>query len=139
MIVESDEATLYSTKVLTTDKTRFDTYGYDLTIINKVGMEQSLYFRQLFETEELLGWLTKPGQRRHLKHGMYRFKDRKMSTRKGDVIWLDDVLNEAFSRVERMSKADDLDDEQIWKIAIGAVKWNDLSKESSRDIDFDLD
>jgi arginyl-tRNA synthetase len=63
-------------------------------VINEVGAEQSLYFQQLYEVEKMLGWYTE-GQRVHVKHGMYRFKDMKMSTRKGNVIWLEDVLEEA--------------------------------------------
>jgi arginyl-tRNA synthetase len=91
MIIKKDGATLYSTRDLATDKFRIKIYGSDILIINEVGADQSLYFNQLFETEYLLGWV-KPGQRVHVKHGMYRFKEGKMSTRKGNVIWLEDVL-----------------------------------------------
>ena len=66
-------------------------YGKDLKIINEVGAEQSLYFNQLFEAEKMLGWI-KDGQRVHVRHGLYRFKDVKMSTRKGNVIFLEDLL-----------------------------------------------
>jgi arginyl-tRNA synthetase len=113
-------------------------YGDNLIIINEVGSEQSLYFQQLFELEHLLGWLPDRKRRVHVRHGLYRFKDRKMSTRKGDVIWLNDVLTEAFERAKEAAKTK-VSDSDIWKIAIGAIKWNDLSKESSRDVNFNLD
>ena len=138
MILKKDGATLYATRDLATDKFRWQTYGNDLIIVNEVGSEQSLYFKQLFETEKMLGWYQDERQRVHVGHGLYRFKDRKMSTRKGDVIWLDDVLDEAFRRVSETSKIK-LSDDSVWKIAIGAIKWNDLSKESERNVDFDLD
>lgn len=82
MITKSDGASLYSTRDLATDKFRLKKYGKDIVIINEVGAEQTLYFRQLYEVERMLGWFT-TGQRIHVGHGLYRFKDQKMSTRKG--------------------------------------------------------
>lgn len=97
MILKKDGATLYATRDLATDYFRMHHYGTDITIINEVGAEQSLYFQQLFAIETALGWFRKE-QRQHVGHGLYRFKDIKMSTRKGNVIWLKDVINEAKKR-----------------------------------------
>ena len=96
MILKKDGATLYHTRDLATDKYRLDTYKPDL-VINEVGTEQQLYFQQLYEIEKMLGWY-KEGQRVHVMHGMFRFKEGKMSTRKGNVIWLEEVLDEAIGR-----------------------------------------
>ncbi len=96
MILKKDGATLYHTRDLATDKYRLDTYNPDL-VINEVGAEQQLYFQQLYEIEKMLGWY-KDGQRVHVMHGMFRFKEGKMSTRKGNVIWLEEVLDEAIKR-----------------------------------------
>lgn len=137
MIVKKDGSTLYSTRDLAADKFRLEHYGPDITIINETGAEQSLYFRQIYETEQLLGWY-KPGQRVHVGHGMIRFKDKKMSTRKGNVIWLETVLQEAHDRVVAMA-ADGLSDEDIWKIAVGAIKWNDLKRSAHLPVVFDWD
>ncbi len=137
MITKKDGATLYSTRDLATDKFRLDHYGANTLIINEVGAEQSLYFKQLFETERLLGWVDSH-QRIHIGHGLYRFKDKKMSTRKGNVIWLEDVLLEAFERVQKRAKTD-LPDELLWKIAIGALKWHDLKREATKNVIFDFD
>ena len=137
MIIKKDGTTLYATRDLATDQFRLQHYGQDIVIINEVGAEQALYFNQLYKIEELLGWV-KPGQRIHVKHGLYRFKDKKMSTRKGNVIWLEEVLHEAFSRVKAQSKTQ-LPDSEIWKIAIGAVRWNDLKREAIKDVVFDYD
>lgn len=136
MIVKKNGTTLYATRDLATDRHRLDMYGDDILIINEVGSEQELYFKQLFKIEEMLGWV-KPGQRVHKKHGLYRFKDRKISTRKGDVIWLDDVLEEAEKRTKAISKVSDED--TTTKIAIGAMKWNDLKRDSKHNIVFDWD
>lgn len=136
MILKKDGSTLYSTRDLATDRFRLEKYGSDITIFNEVGSEQSLYFQQLFEIEKMLGWYSE-GQRVHVGHGLIRFKDKKMSTRKGNVIWLEDVLSEAYSRVAAMSTS--LDEESIWKIAVGALKWNDLKHKMHLPMVFDWD
>ena len=101
-------------------------------ILNEVGSEQTLYFRQLFEIERLLGWF-EIGERIHVSHGLYRFKDGKMSTRKGNVIWLDDILDEAEKRAVALNP------ESANDVAIGAIKFNDLKRDCAHDIVFDWD
>lgn len=136
MIIKKDGSTLYATRDLATDLRRRQQYGPRVTIINEVGAEQQVYFRQLYRLEQLLGWF-EPAQRVHIAHGLYRFADRKMSTRTGDVIWLDDVLREAINKVAS-STIKQLLTSDIEKIAIGAIKWNDLVREPKHNIDFNL-
>lgn len=161
MILKSDGATLYATRDLATDKFRLNQYGNDVVIVNEVGAEQSLYFKQLFEIEKTLGWVNE-NQRIHIGHGLYRFKDQKMSTRKGNTIWLEDVLEEAKKRAHQLSsESHDVkwDKESVEtnsknetptlkmseminndeKIGIGAIKWNDLRRGYIQDIVFDWD
>lgn len=132
MVRKSDGATLYATRDLATDKYRRDTCGADITVVNEVGIEQSLYFQQLFEAEELLGYFKK-SRRVHVAHGHYRFKEGKMSSRKGNVIWLEDLLNEAAAR------AREINPDTAEAVGIGAVKFNDLKREPKNDIVFDWD
>lgn len=133
MIIKKDGASLYATRDLATDKYRLENYKPDL-VVNEVGAEQSLYFRQLYEIENRLGWY-KEGTRVHVGHGMIRFKDGKMSTRKGNVIWLEEVLSEAVKRAADLSKEGGVDVSA--EVGIGALKWNDLKGDSKRDIVFD--
>src|SRR5260221_220251 len=141
MMIKKDGATLYATRDLATDKFRLEHYGKDIMVINEVGIEQSEYFRQLYEAEYMLGWYT-PGQRVHIGHGHYRFKDQKMSTRKGNVIWLDDVLKEAVTRAEKVIAGTDrtfsAEESAAIAMAVGicAVKWNDLKRSRHLDITF---
>ncbi|MFZ5376067.1 MAG: arginine--tRNA ligase [Patescibacteria group bacterium] len=135
MIIKNDGATLYATRDLATDNFRRQHYGEKIQIINEVGAEQELYFKQLFEVEKMLGWFSDE-QRIHIKHGLYRFKDKKMSTRKGNVIWLEDVLHEAFERVSKIS-GDRISAENNWKIAMGSLKWNDLKRRPELNVVFD--
>jgi len=131
MIVKSDGATLYATRELATDKYRKEKYKPDL-IINEVGSEQSLYFKQIFELEEMLSYFKK-SKRVHVAHGLYRFKEGKMSTRKGNVIWLLDLINEGVRRAMEINR------ETAETVAIGAIKFNDLKRESTKEIVFDWD
>lgn len=133
MILKKDGATLYHTRDLATDKYRLEKYKPDL-VINEVGSEQTLYFRQLFEIEKLLGWY-KEGQRIHISHGLIRFKDSKMSTRKGNIIWMEDLLTEAVKRAKDLGSESEI--AQI--VAVGALKYNDLKRDSKTEIIFDWD
>ncbi len=142
MILKGDGATLYHTRDLATDFYRLQNYHPDL-ILNEVGSEQSLYFKQLFAMEELLGWF-EPTQRVHVGHGLIRFKDGKMSTRKGNVIWLEDILQEATDKALALVSGDssreysDLERKKLAQdVGIGALKWNDLKGSPQRSIVFD--
>ena len=95
-----------------------------------MGIEQALYFTQLFEAEEMLGYFPK-SQRVHVAHGHYRFREGKMATRKGNVIWLEDLLNEASAR------AAELNPDTAEAVGIGALKFNDLKREPKNQIIFD--
>lgn len=141
MILKSDGASLYATRDLATDWFRKQHYGDNVTIINEVGIEQELYFRQLFAIESKLGWFP-PEQRVHIKHGLYRFKDGKMSTRKGNVVWLQDVIEEAIKRAASLIVSDLSPDEKqevAKKVGLGALKWNDLKSAPERSIAFEWD
>lgn len=135
MIVKKDGASLYSTRDLAADKWRLETYGKDTVIINEVGGEQTLYFNQLYEVEKMLGWITE-NQRIHIRHGLFRFKDKKMSTRKGNVIWLKEVISLAEEKAQGLGEQNSDINE---KIAIGALRWNELKRDSVGDIVFDWD
>ena len=129
MVKKKDGATLYATRDLATDRYRIQTWGKDIIIINEVGAEQRLYFKQIYETEEMLGYLKK-SQRIHIGHGMMRFKEGKMSTRKGNTIWLEDVLAEAVKRASAFNP------KVAKEVGIGALKYNDLKREYSKDVMF---
>ena len=129
MLLKKDGSSLYALRDLAADRFRKAEYGNDVLIINEVGLEQREYFQQIFEAEEMLGYFPKK-QRVHVGHGLYRFKEGKMSTRKGNVIWLEDILDEANKRAGEINK----DSAEI--VAIGAIKFNDLRREISKDIVF---
>ncbi len=133
MLLKSDGSTLYSLRDLAADNWRKKEYNPNL-IINEVGSEQNLYFQQIFETEKLLGWFG-VGERVHVAHGLYRFPEGKMSTREGKVIWLEEILDEVVKRAGEFNE----DKKVAEAVGIGAIKYNDLKRDSQLDIIFDWD
>jgi len=141
LIKKSDGATLYATRDLAAALYRHRHYKAD-KIIYVVGSEQSLHFQQLFKVLELMGesWAKDCV---HVPFGLYRFKEGKMSTRRGNVIFLEDVLDRAIELVREVIKQknpDLKDPERIAEIVgTGAVVFNDLMNDRVKGIDFDWD
>lgn len=138
MIAKKDGSTLYATRDLATDRWRRENPRYRNSdgsaplVINEVGSEQAFYFQQLYRAEEILGWYKKK-ERVHVKHGLYRFKEGKMSTRKGNVIFLEEVLTKAKEKALAFTKDDDV----AQAVSVAALKWNDLKRKSEININFD--
>lgn len=140
VIQKSDGATLYSTRDLATFKYRIEKWDPE-KILYVVDVAQSLYFKQLFETAKLLDW--DYGRGEHIVFGRMQLPEGGMSTRKGNVILLNEVLDEAVKRAKEVleEKAPDIEnkDEAARKIGIGSVKYNVLSQNRTSDITFDWD
>ncbi|MEM9290820.1 MAG: arginine--tRNA ligase [Acidobacteriota bacterium] len=139
IIQKSDGTSLYATRDLATIRHRLDAFDPE-RILYVVGNEQKLYFEQLFAAAELLGWRA---QMAHVPFGLIRLPQGKMSTRKGRVIFLEDVLDEAVRRAEAVLEDRELPDDEKRAIAeavgIGAVKYADLSQTRTKDVLFDWD
>ena len=131
MITKSNGTTTYFTRDMATVKYRMETWNPDL-IIYEVGADQDLHFRQVFATSEKLGY--KPTFY-HVSHGLIRWKDGKFSTRHGDTIHLSEVIENAMEEAKKIAPDNDI--EKIKAVAIGAIKFNDLSQDPKKDIIFD--
>jgi len=142
MIRKSDGSTLYSTRDLTSLEYRIKRWQPS-QLIYVVDTAQSLHFNQLFETAKLMGF--DEVKMVHVSFGRMHLPDRSMSTRKGNVVLLEDVLNEAFERARKIveEKSKNLKkkerEEVARKVAIGAIKYNILSQNRTTDITFDWD
>ncbi|MFH0739844.1 MAG: arginine--tRNA ligase [bacterium] len=135
VLMKSDGATTYFLRDLATIKYRLEKWKPNI-IAYEVGVDQSLYFKQLFKTVDLLGWI-QDVKFEHIVHGLMRSKTGKFSTRRGDTVHLEDVLQEAIDKAEDLSG--EKNKELAKQVGIGAVKYNDLSQHHSRDIVFDWD
>lgn len=143
MLLKSDGATTYATRDLATIKYRVDKWNPDL-IIWEVGADQKFYFEQIFKVAEMLGY-GKKDRFVHVAHGLIRWQHGKFSTRKGDTIHLESILKELIERAGKIiDKSKIIKDELggqrniiIKQVAIGAIKYNDLSRHHAKDIIFD--
>lgn len=138
IIKKSDGATIYATRDLAAAIYRKRTYDFYKNIY-VVGLEQTLHFKQVFTTLKLMGfdWADDCV---HVGFGMVKFADKKLSTRKGDVIFLEDLLNEAIQRsrelIEEKNASLENKDEVAKIVGIGAVIFTYLKNNRERDIVF---
>ncbi|MBI2565106.1 arginine--tRNA ligase [Candidatus Woesearchaeota archaeon] len=140
ILVKSDGASTYELRDLAAMKFRRETYAPD-KIIYVVGNEQTYRFKQLFRLADMLGWPEK--QFVHVSFGLYRFQEGKMSTRKGKIIFMEDVLNQAIEKTKKIieEKNPELKDKEYVakQIGVGAIIFGDLVNDRIRDILFDWD
>ena len=143
IIEKTNGSTTYATRDLAAIMYRARTYNFDKAIY-VTSYEQILHFKQVFETAKLLGLDQKyTDGLTHVPFGMVQLKTGKMSTREGNIIKLEDLLNEAISRVSKIieEKNSNLEnkEEVAKKVGIGAVIFNDLYNSRIKDEIFDWD
>ncbi|MCM0606873.1 MAG: arginine--tRNA ligase [Xanthomonadaceae bacterium] len=153
ILEKKDGASIYATRDLAAAIYRHDKFKFDrMTYI--VGQEQKLHFQQVFGVLRKMGFEWEKVCE-HVATGLYRFKDAKMSTRKGNFVTLDSVLEEAKTKSKELLIArtqdtrtqyqdfpggyDGFIEETSEAVAIGAVVFHDLSTDPARDVEFDLD
>jgi len=140
VVRKADGATLYITRDIAAAKSRWDEYKFDKSIY-VVAAQQDLHFKQLFKTLELMGydWCNRC---EHVNFGMVNG----MKTRKGTVVFLEDILNEAktvmleIMQQDRMGKLAEVKDPEHTADLIGlsAVVIQDLSAKRIKDYDVRL-
>lgn len=146
ILLKQDGATIYATRDVAAAQYRYQQFQFDrMTYI--VGGEQKLHFKQLFAVLKKMNlpWASKC---EHVPTGLYRFKDAKMSTRKGNFVTLEEVLEQAAVKAhelmkQRESRGEPLSDEEMTSISkavgMGAVVFHDLHTDPAKDVEFDLD
>lgn len=143
IIEKTNGSTTYATRDLAAIMYRARTYNFDKAIY-VTSYEQILHFKQVFETAKLLGIDKKYTDGLvHVPFGMVQLKTGKMSTREGNIIKLEDLLNEAIDRVSKIieEKNSNLENKEeiAKKVGIGAVIFNDLYNSRIKDEIFDWD
>jgi arginyl-tRNA synthetase len=137
LLRKADGATLYLTRDLAAAMYRKEHFHFD-KMLYVVGTAQSLHFQQLFKCLALLGheWAADCV---HVNFGLVQG----MSTRKGNVIYLEDLLDEAKDRAlrymrESVDKRSEVTSEEDVAEAVGtaAILFGDLSKQRIRDYTF---
>ena len=141
IIQKSNGSTTYATRDLAAILYRARTYDFDKALY-VVSYEQTLHFKQVFEVAKLLGIDEKyTNGLKHVPFGMVSLPTGKMSTREGNIVKLEDLLNESIARakeiIEDKNPALEDKDEVAKKVGVGAVIFNDLSNSRIKDEVFD--
>jgi len=141
MIKRSDGATLYMTRDLAAAIYRKDTYHFTKSLY-VVGGEQREHFTQMKAVLSLMGfdWAD---DIEHISFGLITFNGKKMSTRKGDVVLLKDVLDDAhdlaLKQIEEKNPTLNNKDMVAEQVGAGAVVFHDLMNDRTNNFDFNLD
>jgi arginyl-tRNA synthetase len=141
VVLKSDGAALYSTQDIGAAQRRWDQHHFD-KLVYVVAEEQNDYFRRMFRIFEVLG---NEGADRchHLTFGMINLDEGKMSSRKGNVVYLRDVLNESMERARSCITGTDLSEPERDEIArvvgIGAMKYMVLGVDPVTTMSFSWD
>lgn len=141
LIKKRDGTTLYATRDLAAAIYRQDTYKF-VKSLYVVGNEQTLHFKQLFLVLEKMGYKWHEGLK-HVPFGMMLKDGKKMSTRKGKVVLLEDVLNDAINLAKNniLEKNPTLASKEnvARQVGTGAVIFHDLKNYRLNDIEFSLE
>lgn len=141
MIKRSDGATLYMTRDLAAALYRKETYDFAKSLY-VVGGEQREHFVQMKAVLSLMGFEWSDDIE-HIAFGLITFNGKKMSTRKGDVVLLKDVLDDAhelaLKQIQEKNPALDDKDTVAEEVGAGAVVFHDLMNDRTNNFDFNLE
>lgn len=143
IIKKANGSSIYATRDLAAIRYRAQTYDFDKCLY-VVAYEQALHFKQVFEVAKYLDIPEKcKNGLEHVQYGMTRLSTGKMSTREGNVVKVEDLLNEAIERVKTIieEKNPEMEnkEETAKKIGIGAIIFNNLANTIIKDQIFDWD
>lgn len=141
IVIKSNGSSAYITRDIATAINRKKIYDFDENLYI-VATQQNLHFQQLWKILELMGYDLYKGCK-HISFGMVSLKDQTLSTRKGQVVFLEDVLNKAIDKTKEIMKDRDQSLENLDQTAkivgIGAVKFQELYNSRIKDYVFDWD
>lgn len=141
LILRTDGGTLYATRDITAALYRKKTYDFDKCIY-VTAIDQNLHFAQWFKVIEKMGYDWSKDLV-HVPFGLVSLEDGKLSTRKGKVVLMEDLLNEAVKKTTGIidEKNPDLPNkkEVAKQVGIGAVIFDDLYNGRIKDIVFSWD
>lgn len=144
LLQRSDGGTLYHTRDVATILFRLKEFD-PAQILYVVGMPQELHFRQLFALVRAMGY-AQDVDLEHIKFGtIFDQHGQPLSTRRGNMIYLADLLNDAHQRARAVVEQASPDlpeaekDEVAEIVGVGSVMYNDLYQDPRRNITLDWD
>ncbi len=141
IILTSAGTTIYATRDLAALLYRIDTYHFDKCLY-LVASEQSLHFKQVFETLKKMGYATYASNCEHIPFGLILDAEgQKFGSRKGNAVTLEEVFKEAIDKslalIKEKNPALENKEEVATKIGVGAIVFNDLANSRIKDEVFD--
>lgn len=141
LLVKADGATLYATRDIAAAYYRKQTYDF-YKCLYVVAYQQNLHFKQLFQVLKLMDFAGADDME-HVAFGMVSMEDGSMSTRKGHVVWLQEVLDKAVEKaraiIEEKNPNTKNKDEIAESVGVGAVVFSALWNNRIKDIVFSYD
>ena len=141
IIQKANGSSIYATRDLAAILYRARTYDFDKCIY-VVGEEQNLHFKQVFEVAKYLDLDEKyTNGLIHVSYGMIRLPEGKMSTRKGNFVKVEDLLNDAIKKAgEILQDRNEVEGKELVskQVGIGAVIFEDLKESRIKNQVFDL-
>lgn len=141
LLVKADGATLYATRDIAAAYYRRKTYDF-YKCLYVVAYQQNLHFKQLFQVLKLMDFAGADDME-HVAFGMVSMEDGSMSTRKGHVVWLQEVLDKAVEKARAIIEEKNPDtknkDEIAESVGVGAVVFSALWNNRIKDIVFSYD
>lgn len=145
LVIKSDGSTIYLTRDIATAVYRQNEHNPE-KIIYVVGSQQILHFKQLKYVLEKMGydWYEKIV---HVPFGMVSLQEGTLSTRRGNVVYLEDLLNKSIEKVMEIldnrekEKGQNIDDKEklAKQVGVGAIKFQELFNQRIKDYTFDWD
>lgn len=139
LIMKKDGSTIYATRDLAALLYRKRTYDFSKCLY-VTGQEQKLHFSQVFKVVELMGYEWAKTEPVHVPYGLVSLEGAKLSTRGGNIIYAEDILNEAINKIKEVIdvKNPDLEDKEevAKKVGVGAIIFNDLYNQRIKDVSF---
>lgn len=140
IIQKANGSTIYATRDLAAILYRARTYDFDKCLY-VVAYEQNLHFKQIFEVAKYLVDEKYYKGLKHVSYGMVQLPTGKMSTRLGNVIKIEDLINETISKAKEIitNKNPELEDKDdvAKKVGIASIVFNTLSTTNNKDQIFD--
>lgn len=138
LIKKKDGSSIYATRDLAAALYRKDTFDFEKAYY-VVGNEQALHFKQIISVLKRMGY-TWADNMVHVPFGLMLFENKKMSTRKGTIVLLEEVLQKSIEMADAIieQKNPELPDrkEVAEAIGVGAVIFNDLKQHRMHEVNF---
>ena len=139
LITKSDGGSIYHSRDIAAVLYRKQTYGFDKCLY-VTGLEQTLHFKQVFTAVKVMGYDWAENALIHVPYGLVSMAGAKLSSRKGNIVYAEDILKEAMERAMTAIQCKNPElqnkEETAKQVGVGAVIFHDLFNQRIKNVDF---